>query len=120
MQRDGYSAFLALHAVATPDADGLLRWHHDPVALEHAWQMLMPALEAKQLFIGERCGIAPVRARKAESSDKAPAMPGPDESLWSCSREKSSGSASAPPPIGRSEATLTRRRPGRGSGTIGL
>lgn len=50
VQRDVYSAFLALHAVETVDADGVVTWSHDPERLEVAWVALEPALRARELF----------------------------------------------------------------------
>lgn len=49
-QRDVYSAFLALHAAHTVDADGVIRPVHDPARLEARWRALVPALRAKGLF----------------------------------------------------------------------
>ncbi len=50
VQRDVYSAFLALHAVEKVDADGVIAWSHDCTRLEAAWVILEPALRAKKLF----------------------------------------------------------------------
>ena len=50
VQRDVYSAFLALHAVERTDADGVVDWAHDPKRLEAAWVALEPALRARGLF----------------------------------------------------------------------
>jgi putative transposase len=51
VQRDVYSAFLALHVVETVDADGVITEAHDREALEKAWQLLVPVLVAKGLFV---------------------------------------------------------------------
>lgn len=51
VQRDVYSAFLAMHAVEAVDADGVVEWTHDPERLEAAWVVLEPTLRAKGLFI---------------------------------------------------------------------
>lgn len=44
VQRDVYSAFLALHAVPSFEDTGAPGWRHDTVVLERAWQALAPAL----------------------------------------------------------------------------
>jgi hypothetical protein len=50
VQRDVYSAFLALHVVQTVDADGVVTQAHDRALLEQCWVELEPALRAKGLF----------------------------------------------------------------------
>ena len=50
VQRDVYSAFLALHAVEVVDNDGVVEWSHDPQRLEVAWGVLESALRTKGLF----------------------------------------------------------------------
>ena len=61
VQRDVYSAFLALHAVERIDADGVVSWAHDPVTLQLAFERLRPALEAKRLY---RLVAEPVMKKK--------------------------------------------------------
>ena len=51
VQRDIYSAFLALHVVRTTDADGVLTESHNPELLEAKWIALEPTLVSKGLFI---------------------------------------------------------------------
>lgn len=68
-QRDVYSAFLALHAVCTVDAEGEIRWAHDCARLEAAWQRLAPALVAKGLFVATQ-GEKPVEERSIESGTR--------------------------------------------------
>jgi putative transposase len=50
VQRDVYSAFLALHATEGVDADGVIQPAHDPLKLEAAWQVLAPRLKEQELF----------------------------------------------------------------------
>lgn len=50
VQRDVYSAFLALHAVETVDSDGVITEAHDRELLEKAWGLIAPVLRAKGLF----------------------------------------------------------------------
>ena len=51
VQRDIYSAFLALHVQQTIDADGVCTEFHNPSRLEEKWLILEPALVSKGLFI---------------------------------------------------------------------
>jgi hypothetical protein len=64
-QRDVYSAFLALHAVQTVDADGVVQWAHDRALLQAAWCALEPALRAKGLFRAP--GERPVKEKHSGS-----------------------------------------------------
>lgn len=50
VQRDVYSAFLALHVIKTVDADGVITEAHDREFLEKAWRVLAPVLRSKELF----------------------------------------------------------------------
>ena len=79
MQRDVYSAFLALHARC--DDNGA--WSYDRVALDAAWVELEPALRARGLFKAQHDVCSPsesgariaLSARKDEStSRKAPKL----------------------------------------------
>ena len=51
VQRDVYSAFLALHAIQTTDEEGVIHAKHDPILLENAWSTIAPVLKAKKLFV---------------------------------------------------------------------
>jgi hypothetical protein len=50
VQRDVYSAFLALHVVETVDADGVITEAHDRELLDKAWAVIVPVLKSKELF----------------------------------------------------------------------
>ena len=52
VQRDVYSAFLALHVVETVDANGIITEAHDRELLEAAWLKIAPVLTTKGLFKG--------------------------------------------------------------------
>ena len=70
VQRDVYSAFLALHAVETVDADGVVVWSHDRERLQAAWVGLEPALRARELFRekdGKDTSVRVSNARRASS-----------------------------------------------------
>ena len=71
VHRDIYSAFLALHAAETVDADGVVAQQHDRQRLEAKWQELEPVLLGKGWFVetprGETPGRRPWRARVEEA-----------------------------------------------------
>ena len=79
VQRDVYSAFLALHAIV----DDKCNWSYDTAALDAAWQKLEPALRSRGLFktqhdVGspseEGASIAPSARKDKSSSCKAPGL----------------------------------------------
>jgi hypothetical protein len=88
VQRDVYSAFLARNALEKIDADGVVRWEHDPVVLEAAWQTLLPTLRESTLYVpkdleaGEGDRIVPVRSwpheinRESEEAVRSSPKPG--------------------------------------------
>lgn len=78
-----YSAFLALHAVETVDADGVVSWAHDRERLQAAWVGLAPVLQAKGLFI--EMDDDNTSARASKQSDGACTGTGPS-GPWSSSR----------------------------------
>lgn len=109
VQRDVYSAFLALHAVETVDADGVVTWSHDPKRLEAAWVALEPALRARELFHpiegastdgpqGTGASIAPCRGPcQPPSSDVSDSVLAPGIRTRGAAREKRSSTDQSEP-----------------------
>lgn len=62
VQRDVYSAFLALHVVETVDADGDITEAHDRELLEKAWLVIAPVLKSKGLFKDENVNTSEAKA----------------------------------------------------------
>ena len=83
VQRDVYSAFLALHAKV---ADDEVAWTHDRAVLEAKWRELEPVLRTRGLFkdndscVGETRACIPLgaRSRQSEVAKQGPsgALPG--------------------------------------------
>ena len=71
VQRDVYSAFLALHVVETVGSDGVITEAHDREALEKAWQSLAPVLKSKGLFRQES-GDVNTSETRVEGDSSAP------------------------------------------------
>ena len=71
VQRDVYSAFLALHAVETVDIDGVITEAHDRELLEKAWIVIASVLKAKELF-NEKYGDVNTSETKVEGECIAP------------------------------------------------
>lgn len=71
VQRDVYSAFLALHVVEVVDAVGVITEVHDRELLEKAWKVIDPVMKSKGLF-WEESGDVNTSETQVERDSNAP------------------------------------------------
>ena len=71
VQRDIYSAFLALHVQSTTDADGVITELHDPSRLEEKWVALEKTLMSRGLFIKNE-SVNTMAAHKVDGASISP------------------------------------------------